>query len=220
MMNLIFDLDGTIGNTLPLCISAFREAVEPLAGRRLTDQEIVAHFGPSEEGTILALIPDRCQTGLERYLDCYRKRHAAYPDAFAGIPDILRFIRKRKRFLGLVTGKGPQSTRLTLEAYGLLNCFDCIKTGSRTGPVKKERIQEVLDETGLPRQDFFYVGDAPGDILAARACGIGAIAAAWAPTADPSLLQKHRPDYLFTTVDEFYDMLAAALPVGAEDENG
>ena len=55
---VIFDFDGTVCDTLPLCIAAFRKSIEPLAGRRFSDQEITATFGPSEEGTIRALIPE------------------------------------------------------------------------------------------------------------------------------------------------------------------
>jgi len=57
MSHFIFDLDGTIGNTLPLCVTAFREALESLAGRPLSDAAIMATFGPSEEGTVMALVP-------------------------------------------------------------------------------------------------------------------------------------------------------------------
>lgn len=46
---MIFDLNGTIGNTLPLCIKAFRKSIEALMKRKITDAEIVATFGPSEE---------------------------------------------------------------------------------------------------------------------------------------------------------------------------
>ena len=31
MTHYLFDFDGTLGNTLPLCVAAFREALEPLA---------------------------------------------------------------------------------------------------------------------------------------------------------------------------------------------
>lgn len=54
---VLFDFDGTVGNTLPLCIAAFQKAITPLAGRSFSEREIVATFGPSEEGTIRALIP-------------------------------------------------------------------------------------------------------------------------------------------------------------------
>ncbi|MGQ1947507.1 HAD family hydrolase [Geofilum sp. OHC36d9] len=55
---VIFDLDGTLGNTIPLCIEAFRKSIEPLIGKKLSDQEITSTFGPSEEGTIKVLVSD------------------------------------------------------------------------------------------------------------------------------------------------------------------
>jgi phosphoglycolate phosphatase/pyrophosphatase PpaX len=48
---VIFDLDGTVANTLPLCIQAFRQSIEPLIKRSVSDAEIIGTFGPSEEGT-------------------------------------------------------------------------------------------------------------------------------------------------------------------------
>ena len=62
---IIFDLDGTIANTLPLCIEAFRKSIEPLANRALSDEEIIATFGPSEEGTIMALAPLHYDAGIK-----------------------------------------------------------------------------------------------------------------------------------------------------------
>ena len=50
MIKLVaFDLDGTIGDTLPMCIQAFKEATQPYAGRELSDEEVVQTFGLNEE---------------------------------------------------------------------------------------------------------------------------------------------------------------------------
>jgi len=68
---VIFDLDGTLANTLPTCIKAFRAAVEPLISRSVSDAEIIATFGPSEEGTIQALAPDFYDKGVSGYLKFY-----------------------------------------------------------------------------------------------------------------------------------------------------
>lgn len=44
MIKLVaFDLDGTIGDTIPMCIKAFRLAVSPYAGHLLTDRKIAAN---------------------------------------------------------------------------------------------------------------------------------------------------------------------------------
>lgn len=83
---VLFDLGGTIGNTLPLCITAFRESIEPLAGRSLTDEEIVATFGPSEEGTIAVLLPERQAEGINHYLLRYEELHCRWPSPFQRDP--------------------------------------------------------------------------------------------------------------------------------------
>jgi beta-phosphoglucomutase-like phosphatase (HAD superfamily) len=46
----IFDLDGTLVDTLPVCFAAFRRAFERLGGPPHSDDAIRALFGPSEEG--------------------------------------------------------------------------------------------------------------------------------------------------------------------------
>ena len=81
-MHLLFDLDGTLGDTLPLCIAAFREAIEPLAGRKLSDKDIIDQFGPSEEGTIMALIPQHYDEGMARYIEAYTRLHPMCPAPF------------------------------------------------------------------------------------------------------------------------------------------
>ncbi|MEO6455514.1 MAG: HAD hydrolase-like protein [Ginsengibacter sp.] len=72
---VIFDLDGTLANTLPLCIKAFRQSVEPLIMRSISDAEIIATFGPSEEGTIMALAPGNYDKGIADYLHFYESLH-------------------------------------------------------------------------------------------------------------------------------------------------
>ena len=211
MKAVLFDLDGTIGNTLPLCIMAFRESIEPLAGRALTDDEIVATFGPSEEGTISVLLPERQAEGLNQYLLRYEELHCRWPSPFEGIPEILSYLKVKQIFVGLITGKGKRSTELTLRNYGLEDYFDVIKTGASSGPIKDRRIEEVIEEFALDRKEILYVGDAPGDVKACRDCDIKIAAAAWAPTANAAELEQMRPDFLFSSVAAFADFLRQVL---------
>jgi len=44
--------------------SGLREAIETLSGKRFSDAEIIATFGPSEEGTVMALVPERYEEEL------------------------------------------------------------------------------------------------------------------------------------------------------------
>ena len=74
---MIFDLDGTLGNTLPVCYAAFREAQLAHTAREYADAEIAALFGQSEEGIIQRLVPEpgRWQEALEDYLAAYERHH-------------------------------------------------------------------------------------------------------------------------------------------------
>src|SRR5690606_26856959 len=141
---VIFDLDGTIANTLPLCIRAFRESIEPLIGQSISDQEIISTFGPSEEGTIMALAPAHYQQGVSNYLSNYEVLHEICPQPFEGIREMLADLKKHQVETALVTGKGALSTAISLKRFDLLSFFKLIETGSPKGPRKVEGIQAVL----------------------------------------------------------------------------
>ncbi|MFB9328967.1 HAD family hydrolase [Paenibacillus aurantiacus] len=203
LKTIIFDLDGTIGNTLPLCIAAFKAAIEPHAGRTLTDQEIIDTFGPSEEGTVHALIPEAYDQGVEDYLVHYKELHPMCAEPFEGIVDILEFAKRSGIRLALVTGKGRRSTDITLNVFGLDSYFEIVETGSPQGPRKVQGIERVLQQLGIAQDESIYVGDAPSDVDASRQAGVPIVAAAWAETSDPAVLHAKGPDQLFTSVADF-----------------
>jgi phosphoglycolate phosphatase/pyrophosphatase PpaX len=210
---VIFDLDGTLGDTLPLCIKAFRASIEPLASRTLSDAEIIATFGPSEEGTIRMLIPEHYDRGLAAYLQGYTAMHDSCPAPFPGVPELLRLLQAKGVRIAMVTGKGPHSTTITLDRFGLTPFFEQLETGSPAGPVKAEGIAAVLKSwKGISRQEVIYVGDAPSDVTASRHAGVAVVGAAWAPTTNAGRLEAAQPDKLFYTVAAFSKWLEAVIP--------
>jgi phosphoglycolate phosphatase-like HAD superfamily hydrolase len=142
---LIFDLDGTLANTLPLCILAFRNSIEPLINRLLSDEEIIATFGPSEEGTIMALPPNHYEKGITDYLYHYEALHNMCPRAFDGIKEMLTFLQSKRVYIAMVTCKGKYSTDISLQYFDIKHLFEFIETGSPHRPIKVKGIQAVLD---------------------------------------------------------------------------
>ena len=205
---VIFDLDGTIANTIPLCIQAFRNSIEPLLNHSISDAEIIATFGPSEEGTIKALAPNHYDKGIADYLHFYEDLHEMCPTPFAGIVDLLIALQHKHIRIAMVTGKGKYSTDITLQKFGISHFFEIIETGQSGGPRKVEGIEKVLDYfESISKSEIVYVGDAPSDIIACNKVGISVLAAAWAETAEPEKLKELKPDGLFFEIVDLKEWL-------------
>lgn len=208
---VIFDFDGTVADSLPLCVAAFRKAIEPLAGRTVSDAEVLATFGPSEEGTITALIPQHFERGLIDYHACYRELHRTCPAPFEGIRDIIAFLKAQGLRTALVTGKGAKSLAISLEHLDLQDAFEQVRTGSPWGLNKVTGLKEVLDSFGISPQEALYIGDMPSDVTAAREVGMPVCAAAWCPGTDAATLLKQRPDYFCASVSTLFDLLSSMM---------
>jgi len=216
---IIFDVDGTIADTLPLCIKSFRNSIEKISGKPCSDEEIIATFGPSEEGTMMALIPDRYEEGVSGYLSNYKKYHKQMcPDVFPGIRELFKFIKKNNLLTGLVTGKGRKSLDISLELFGCDGWFDAIEAGNPQGENKAECMMRILKTLNLKPDEAIYVGDTVTDINACKKAGIPIISAAWAKTADFDALSKLNPDRIYTRIEDFADWLSKKIWLDKTEE--
>jgi HAD superfamily hydrolase (TIGR01549 family) len=200
---MLFDVDGTLADSLPVCLVAFREAIRTFTGRELTDAEIVARFGPTEEGMIQRLVPERWESCLEGYLDGYRRALAEYPASLPAMAEALERLRARGLTLGVVTGKGYRSAILTLDRLGLAGYFAVVEAGSPDGSIKSACIRRVLAHWGLRPDRVAYVGDTASDVHAAREAGVLPLGAAWVGTTDARALRAAAPQEVFDTVEHF-----------------
>jgi phosphoglycolate phosphatase-like HAD superfamily hydrolase len=207
----IFDLDGTLADTLPVCYAAFRGACERLDGPVYTDEQIRGLLGPSEEGMLQRAMPSRWEEGLEILLAEYRRHLGLCPGLFPAVASALALLRERKVPLGLVTGKGVGTAMMSLAHFGLDGVFEAVETGSPAGIVKGAAIARVVARWDVPPSSVIYVGDAVGDMQAAREAGVLPVAAAWAPSAIAAELEATRPHALFSNASDFRTWVVRTL---------
>ena len=202
---LIFDMDGTLGDTMPSILVAMRETFERFAGRIYTDDEIIAMFGPSEEGMIRQRVPaNSYEPALQYYLDRYAALHADAP--FPGIRDLMSYLKERGFRIAVATGKGPGTAAISMHAYGLDEYIDRLETGSPDGAVKPELIKRVLANWELPADQAGYVGDMQSDMADARTVGVLPSAR---PGASRAPLTEADTPYRFTSVESLKTWLAS-----------
>lgn len=200
---IIFDLDGTLGDTFPVIFPAYRQALKKYTGRIFSDQEIMAKFGPSEVGVFQQLTPQHWQECLRDYLEIYRRMSPSETKSYPGIDDMLSTLTEWGVKMAVVTGKGYETAVISLEDLGIIHYFDAVEGGSDYGVVKPACMQKVLNHWGYAPQQAAYVGDAALDMDNAKEVGVLPLAAAWGDIADVEGMKRHKPAEIFYQVDEF-----------------
>jgi HAD superfamily hydrolase (TIGR01509 family) len=187
---LLFDLDGTIADTLPHIFRSFRHAVEPWVSRPPTEAEKVATFGPPERDCIAQMLthPELAWPGSIAHLDTadrrfhtyYQENHAA-ATVFPGIRETFAFARSRGWNIAVFTGKGRRSAQFTLDDLELSQHVNHLVGGDDVakGKPDPEGVIQTLDRLDLTPAALLVIGDSPLDILAARAAGVKNAAALW-----------------------------------------
>jgi pyrophosphatase PpaX len=208
---IVFDLDGTLADTLPVCIAAFRGTFLEHAGREFSKEEIEALFGPSEEGSIRQVVGEDWQPAMETFLSEYEGAHGSCAVPFPGVEKLLDWLEERGLKVAIVTGKGPRSAEVSLRILNLRHRFQIVEAGSIDGPAKPAAIQRVLDQWQVPPGEVAYIGDSPSDVRSARAVGVMALSAMWEPGARHAQVMAEGPDAAFTSVEELREWLAGHI---------
>lgn len=211
---VIFDFDGTLADTLPGIFRAFRHCFMAHLGKNFTDKEIEELFGPTEDGIIKRLVPERWESCHADYLAAYRQHHPR--QAFTDIERALALLKQRGVRLAIGTGKGKGSLLASLDIIGLADYFDRLEYGSEDGGVKPEIIGRILRHWGVKPEETAYLGDVASDVDAARKAGVTALSAGWSDGADMASLAAAKPDALFCTVGDFIQWIRENCP--SQDE--
>ena len=200
---VIFDFDGTIGDTLKLVIESIREAVSPFMDRELSDDEIADTFGPIEEGSILKFVDEKdYEEACKLLYDAYARLHREItPKPFAGVVDLIKYLKSKNLIVILATGKGAKTCEISLKQYQMENLFDKVKTGNPFKNNKAENFRELLADYKLQPDEMIYIGDTVSDIVSCREVGIRCLSASWITSClDAQKLEAHNAGNVFYSI--------------------
>ena len=200
MKIVLFDLDGTISDTLPMCISTFRKAAEPYLGQELTMEEMEQAFGLDEEGMMKRIVGTHWQEALQDFYTNYAEMHTLCPTPFDGIRQLIHQLKKEGILIALVTGKGKITTEISLDYWNMRQDFDFIETGSPYKNRKAEAIGNILHNSHIAHQDAVYIGDTVSDVLSCREAGIVCLSATWSKGTKLKELENINPNHIIRNI--------------------
>ncbi|NLA81516.1 MAG: HAD hydrolase-like protein [Clostridiaceae bacterium] len=200
----VFDLDGTLLNTLPSMVAACRETTDILdlppfgeeavrtfvgMGQRVLVDRMMAASGVEDKALI-----DRAQA---IYKEIFPRLSTYKVEAFEGIEESLECLSAMGFKLAVMTNKLDRLTPGVLARVFPPHRFDDIR-GSLPGvPLKPDPAStlEQLARLGADPATSFFIGDSDIDILTGRAAGMRTMAVSWG-FQPLQKLEALSPDYL------------------------
>ncbi|MCA1024833.1 MULTISPECIES: HAD family hydrolase [Cytobacillus] len=206
---VLFDFDGTLANTLPLCIYSLQEVFLKFDQRELAVKEAKEWLGNSEKKIIEEhLISNQKLEAIEYYYKVYKNNHSRLVDNNREIDHLLSYLKEEGIKLAIVTGKGRRSLQISLECLHMTTIFDCIVTGDDVVQAEPdpEGITLALSMLDVPASEVIFLGDSNCDIEAGLKANIYTAGVHWLPDGKTTEF-KVIPDSAFITVDEFLEFL-------------
>ncbi|WEG14490.1 HAD family hydrolase [Pullulanibacillus sp. KACC 23026] len=206
---IIFDFDGTLADTLPICFNAFQFVFKEFDNREITPEEIKTMFGPSETGIIREnLMNSNYDQAIEMYYQKYGDYHQDLVTENKEINDLLLYLKTEGYKLAIVTGKARRSLEISMDCLNMRDVFDVIITGDDVELPKPnpEGINKVLSILNIKNNEAVFLGDSDADIQAGLGAQVYTIGVQWLPNYQ-SLEFSVKPNQLVKSPSEFRELL-------------
>lgn len=200
---VLFDLDGTLADTIPLIVASYQHAFRTVLSQDVDEARARAWIG---RPLLPALLEEAPEHGHE--LDrVYREWNLANTSSlirrYAGVPELLAALAEAGVRTAVATSKRRETARLALQGVGIDHLVDVVAGLEDTERHKPEPdpLLHAAASLGVDPRDCAYVGDATVDVLAARAAGMSAVAVTWG-AGERSALAATGPDAVVDTVPQ------------------
>jgi pyrophosphatase PpaX len=192
---VLFDLDGTLVDTVELIRVSFRRATKAVLGAALPDELTMANVGQPLRTQFEDLVPGRADELVRVYREFNQALHDELIRDYPGTPDVLRGLASRGIPMGVVTSKGTEGAMRDLAHFGLTDFFEVVVSADDV-PVHKPDpypLRFAAAALGVPLEYCVYVGDSPHDMRAAISGSAIAVAALWGAFAERDVLAPGPP---------------------------
>lgn len=203
---ILFDLDGTLADSISLIMRCYRHTMLVHLGYEPPDELWRRGIGTPLDVQLAAF----ARTDSERIAmrETYRAFQHTIHDRlvrpYPGVVDGLAALGRRGLRMAVVTSKGREMAERTMRVCGLDRLFHAVITADDVsrGKPDPEPVLKALDRlASREARRVLFLGDAPMDVEAGRAAGVRTAAATWGAFSAEALLRA-RPDYVFRDFDE------------------
>jgi len=204
MKGVIFDLDGTLLDTVPDLLWSMNTSLDALGYDKVTEKQLISYIGNGAKMLVRRCIGENAsEEDVNKLLDMYGK---VYSDnlfvrtrCYDGIRQMLGTLFDDGFKLSVLSNKPDEQTNRIIEHFFPEISFVCVR-GKKDGvPLKPDPYSalEISSEMHLDPDEVVFVGDSPVDYKTAENAGMKCISVLWGyrdMTAYKDLSQKRFAD--------------------------
>ncbi len=178
---VLFDLDGTVLDTVELIRASHEHALREVLGVAMTDEELMAGIGTPLLEQMEKFSADNADKLFHSYRTWNHANTARLIQRYDGMDELILELEREGARLGIVTSKMLDAVDLAWKALPPPIVWDVVITiedSTRHKP-HPEPLQVAMERLGATPAETVYIGDSPFDLQAAHAAGCDAIGVTW-----------------------------------------
>lgn len=207
----VFDMDGTLLDTLPDLVDVTNATLGHFGYPAHTTEEILSMVGNGLRSLISQALPQEIDTAkadeaISHWKALYDTQGVVKTAPYEGVVEMLAALKARGKKLAVLSNKYDHGTKLMAQRY----FADWMDYAVGEGPVPRKPdptgLLYVAEKLDVDIARIAYVGDSDVDIRAARNAGAFAISVTWGYQSTERLMALN-PDALVSSPS---DLLAFA----------
>jgi phosphoglycolate phosphatase len=208
---IVFDLDGTLADSLPDLTKAANYALGRLDLPGRSPEEVRGMIGGGERKFMERLVgpahQDLVDNCLEFYLDHYSQHCGDLTRLYPEVAETLESLAGLK-VLAVLSNKLQRLTEAVLKAMGIAACFQARRGGGAGLPLKPAAapLLALMRDLGVEPGRTLMVGDKPADVNTGRGAGTYSAAVTYG-YGDLAALKAAHPDFILGRLAQLRDIV-------------
>lgn len=181
----VFDLDGTLVDSVPDLTLALNHALDALGYSPVTQEDVRSWVGNGSVKLIERALtqleqntPEKVQALHQQFLISYEQFLCEQSQLYPDVMDVLTNLHKQGKTLVLLTNKPIQFVPDLLSKFNIAHLFSLVLGGDSL-PEKKPHplpLQHIMETLNVSPQQCLMIGDSRSDIVCAQQAGVDSVA--------------------------------------------
>lgn len=209
---IIFDFDGTLGDTRKNIVTTMQMTIAELQLPRRSDNECASTIGLPLAGCFKAMFPDLQAEQLQRCADTYRRifnenLQTIKPQAFPHVVETLFILKEQGFTITIASSRSHASLTELTKDMGISDCVSYLIGADDVENAKPnpEPVLKTLAAMQFEASETLVVGDMAVDILMGVNAGTKTCGVTWGNGTRKELLEAGA-DYIIDSMEELIEI--------------